>query len=207
MATAVRDKRSLAELTQAFFGEALMVNQVFERLELEPWSAGRADDPAPRETAGEQLLWVGSIGYEHYRVNTDFAAQLSRMGVERLIDVRQLPISRRRGYAKTALGAALAAEGIEYVHMRGLGNPKPTRDLYKSGHTAEGRAGYEEYLLGEQRGAFGGTCRAAQSATLRADVRRARFLRLSPRRDLLRAAQRTRARAGRGRDRLIRSAD
>jgi uncharacterized protein (DUF488 family) len=154
MATAVRDKRSLAELTQAFFGEALMVNQVFERLELEPWSAGRADDPAPRETAGEQLLWVGSIGYEHYRVNTDFAAQLSRMGVERLIDVRQLPISRRRGYAKTALGAALAAEGIEYAHMRGLGNPKPTRDLYKSGHTAEGRAGYEEYLLGEQRGAL-----------------------------------------------------
>ena len=38
--------------------------------------------------------------------------------------------------------------------MRSLGNPKPTRDLYKSGHTAEGRAGYEHYLLGEQRGAL-----------------------------------------------------
>jgi uncharacterized protein (DUF488 family) len=46
------------------------------------------------------------------------------------------------------------AVGIEYVHMRALGNPKPTRDLYKSGRIAEGRAGYGRYLLGEQRAAL-----------------------------------------------------
>ena len=48
---------------------------------------------------------------------------LADAGVERLIDVRELPISRRRGFAKTALGEALAAEGVEYLHMRSLGNP------------------------------------------------------------------------------------
>jgi uncharacterized protein (DUF488 family) len=67
-----------------------------------------------------------------------------------LIDVRELPISRRRGYAKTALSEVLAAEGIEYVHMRALGNPKQFRDLYKSGHVQEGRAAYERHLLDER---------------------------------------------------------
>jgi uncharacterized protein (DUF488 family) len=113
-----------------------------------PLSCG---EDGPNHEAG---LWVGSVGYEHYRLNTDFAAHLMEFGVERLIDVRQLPISRRRGYAKSALREALVAVGIEYVHVRALGNPKPTRDLYKSGRTAEGRAGYEQYLLGEQRAAL-----------------------------------------------------
>jgi len=67
-----------------------------------------------------------------------------------LIDVRELPISRRRGFAKTALAAALAEQGIEYLHLRGMGNPKEFRDLYKSGRVAEGRAGYEQ-LLAEDR--------------------------------------------------------
>jgi uncharacterized protein (DUF488 family) len=44
--------------------------------------------------------------------------------------------------------------GIQYVHMRSLGNPKPTRDLYKSGRIDEGRTGYEQYLLTEQRTAL-----------------------------------------------------
>jgi uncharacterized protein (DUF488 family) len=147
-----QDSRSFAELTQTVLGRSLSVKQVFDLLGAGS-SDARLDIPEERNTVSEQL-WVGSIGYEHYRLNTDFTARLRDAGVERLIDVRQLPISRRRGYAKSALSAALAADGIEYVHMRDLGNPKPTRDLYKSGHTAEGRAGYEEYLLGEQRDAL-----------------------------------------------------
>jgi uncharacterized protein (DUF488 family) len=45
------------------------------------------------------------------------------------------------------LSEALSAEGVEYVHMRALGNPKAFRDLYKSGRAAEGRRLYEEHLL------------------------------------------------------------
>jgi hypothetical protein len=153
MASVARDSRTFADLTRAVLGRALSVDQVFVLLDAQPRSAAGSDISAEQPPASEQL-WVGSIGYERYRLNTDFAARLRRARIERLIDVRQLPISRRRGYAKSALGDALAADGIEYVHMRSLGNPKPTRDLYKSGRTAEGRAGYEEYLLNEQRDAL-----------------------------------------------------
>ena len=97
---------------------------------------------------------LASVGYAGFARNTDLAARLRAAGVERLIDVRALANSRRRGFAKTALTAALASAGIEYVHMRALGNPKPGRDLYRSGRVAEGRALFERHLLGEQRGAL-----------------------------------------------------
>jgi uncharacterized protein (DUF488 family) len=102
----------------------------------------------PRDDAVS--LWVGSVGYERYRSVEDFARLLAQAEVERLIDVRELPISRRRGFAKTALTKALAEEGVEYLHLRGMGNPKEFRDLYKSGQVVEGRAGYEQ-LLTEDR--------------------------------------------------------
>ncbi len=43
--------------------------------------------------------------------------------VDRVIDVRALPLSRRRGFSKTPLSTALAQEGIEYIHLRAAGNP------------------------------------------------------------------------------------
>jgi uncharacterized protein (DUF488 family) len=103
-------------------------------------------------------LWVGSIGYENFRDVADFARHLSDAGVERVIDVRELPISRRPGYAKTALGEALRAEGIEYLHVKGLGNPKTLRDLYRSGRVPEGRQRYSRYLLKEQRDELEALC-------------------------------------------------
>jgi uncharacterized protein (DUF488 family) len=105
---------------------------------------------------GTATLWIGSAGYELYKENTEFARRLSDAGVECLVDVRELPISRRRGYAKTALDRAMQAVGIEYLHIRALGNPKPFRDLYKSGRAAEGRAHYERYLLDHRRAALEG---------------------------------------------------
>jgi uncharacterized protein (DUF488 family) len=102
------------------------------------------------------MIWVGSVGYERYKRNADFARRLAAAGVERLIDVRELPISRRRGFAKTALAEAMAAVGIDYVHLKALGNPKPFRDLYKSGRAAEGRTKYEHHLRTERRDALVG---------------------------------------------------
>lgn len=107
--------------------------------------------PRPSVNAG---CWVGSVGYEKHRDSEEFAVRLREAGVERLVDVRELPISRRRGYAKTALGETMQAKGIEYLHMRELGNPKPYRDLYKSGKVEEGRRLYTNYLHEEQREAL-----------------------------------------------------
>jgi uncharacterized protein (DUF488 family) len=146
--TSASVSRSFGELTRQYFGEALSVDEVLDRLE---WDLSRSRPPLP---ATEEALWVGSIGYEAYRDNADFVGILRAAGVRRLIDVRELPISRRRGYAKTALSNAAAALGIEYVHVRALGNPKPYRDLYKSGRRAEGRLAYHKHLLREQRTAL-----------------------------------------------------
>jgi uncharacterized protein (DUF488 family) len=66
---------------------------------------------------------LATIGYEGADVD-DFVATLRSAGIRRLIDVRELAISRRRGFAKRALSGALADADIEYVHLRGLGDPK-----------------------------------------------------------------------------------
>ena len=63
-----------------------------------------------------------TIGYEG-RALDELIAELCAHRIERVIDVRQLPLSRRRGFSKTPLGAALAAYDIEYVHLRQAGNP------------------------------------------------------------------------------------
>jgi uncharacterized protein (DUF488 family) len=63
-----------------------------------------------------------TIGYEGRELD-ELIAILRANDVDRLIDVRELPLSRRRGFSKTPLGDALRAAGIEYVHLRSAGNP------------------------------------------------------------------------------------
>lgn len=53
----------------------------------------------------------------------DFVAVLRAAKIDRVIDVRALPLSRRRGFSKSRLSESLANEGIEYVHLRIAGNP------------------------------------------------------------------------------------
>jgi uncharacterized protein (DUF488 family) len=70
---------------------------------------------------------IFTIGYEQATVPGILAA-LSQAGIDVLADVRALAMSRRRGFAKTALRAALSGIGIEYQHFPLLGNPKPGRE-------------------------------------------------------------------------------
>jgi uncharacterized protein (DUF488 family) len=87
-----------------------------------------------------------TIGYEQHATSTSLIDVLQRAGVRRLVDVRELPLSRRKGFSKTALAGALAAAGIEYEHARALGNPKPYRDLYKMGQVGRGESSYRKHL-------------------------------------------------------------
>lgn len=68
----------------------------------------------------QQVLFT--IGYEG-RKPDEFLQTLQREGVKVVVDVRALPLSRRKGFSKTPLREALAREGIEYVHVRAAGNP------------------------------------------------------------------------------------
>lgn len=76
---------------------------------------------------------LATIGYEGASID-DFIATLHAAGVRTLIDVRELPISRRRGFAKSALSTALNADGIEYVHIKELGDPKAGREAARAGN-------------------------------------------------------------------------
>ena len=73
-----------------------------------------------------------TIGYER-RSPDELVRVLGDAGVTLLADVRELPNSRRRGFSKNALAAALGEAGILYAHERALGNPKPYRDAWKRG--------------------------------------------------------------------------
>ena len=64
-----------------------------------------------------------TIGYEG-ATQADVIARLKTAGVQTLVDVRAVAASRRAGFSKTILGESLKAEGIGYVHLRGLGTPK-----------------------------------------------------------------------------------
>ncbi len=88
---------------------------------------------------------IFTIGYEGATV-PGFLAALSRAGVEQVIDIRQLPLSRRPGFSKTPLAAELAEIGIGYVHLRALGTPKPGRDAAKKGDRATLEAVYAGQL-------------------------------------------------------------
>jgi uncharacterized protein (DUF488 family) len=69
-----------------------------------------------------------TIGYEG-RALDEVVAMLAHACVDRLIDVRERPSSRRAGFSKTPLGAAVTAAGIEYVHLRAAGNPHRHDDV------------------------------------------------------------------------------
>ncbi|WP_428534612.1 DUF488 family protein [Rhodopila sp.] len=76
---------------------------------------------------------LATIGYE----GTTIGAVLNTLleaDVGLLIDVRAVPQSRKPGFSKRQLAAALDEAGIAYVHLQGLGTPKPGRDAVRAGH-------------------------------------------------------------------------
>jgi uncharacterized protein (DUF488 family) len=94
-----------------------------------------------------------TIGYEGRSI-AEFVAELVAGAVQTLIDVRELPLSRKRGFSKRALASAVEAAGISYVHMRALGSPREARRrLYDDGDYDAFFAAYDQHLS-EQDGAL-----------------------------------------------------
>ena len=79
---------------------------------------------------------IFTIGYEGATV-AEFLDALKAAGVERVIDVRAVPNSRRPGFSKTPLLNALAVAGIDYVHLRPLGTPADGRAAARAGRLEE----------------------------------------------------------------------
>jgi uncharacterized protein (DUF488 family) len=91
------------------------------------------------------LTEICTIGYENVG-QPDFVAALTKAQVKLLIDVREVANSRRAGFSKKSLAAALDDAGIAYVHLKALGTPKAGRDAARRGDNATMHAIFEEKL-------------------------------------------------------------
>ncbi len=90
-----------------------------------------------------------TIGYEAATL-PDLIGRLQAAKVQVVIDVRAIAASRRAGFSKTVLAASLAAEGIDYVHLRALGTPKAGREAARKGRIAEMHEIFEGQLAEPQ---------------------------------------------------------
>lgn len=70
---------------------------------------------------------IFTIGYEK-ATQAEVIAALKNARVERVIDVRAVPQSRRPGFSKNILANGLAEHDIGYVHLRALGTPPEGRE-------------------------------------------------------------------------------
>lgn len=73
---------------------------------------------------------IFTIGYEGLDIES-FRDILIEHDVETVVDVRELPLSRKPGFSKTKLSASLISAGIEYEHFPTLGCPKAIRHQFK----------------------------------------------------------------------------
>ena len=90
-----------------------------------------------------------TIGYEGCTI-ADVLAELKRARVSLLVDVRAVPMSRKPGFSKRQLAAGLDERGIAYVHLQGLGTPKPGRDAVRAGHPERMEVIFREHMTSDR---------------------------------------------------------
>lgn len=81
----------------------------------------------------KRTIWT--IGYEQ-ATQASLVAALRDAGVELLADIRYLPLSRRPGFSKSSLKAAVEEAGIGYRHFKQLGTPAEGRAAARRGDHA-----------------------------------------------------------------------
>lgn len=87
------------------------------------------------KVGGSMTTTIFTIGYEGANLQP-FIDTLATAGVRHVIDIRDVPASRKRGFSKNALSAALVENEIAYTHLKPLGDPKPGREAMRGGDYA-----------------------------------------------------------------------
>ena len=86
-----------------------------------------------------------TVGYEQAKPAA-VLGELKRANIELLIDTLAVAASRRPGFSKRQLAAALDEEGISYVHLQKLGTPAEGRAAARSGDTDTLWRIYEKHI-------------------------------------------------------------
>ncbi len=97
---------------------------------------------ARRARRGSTLF---TIGYEKATARA-VLDELKNAEVDLLADVRAVAASRRPGFSKRQLAAALDENEIDYLHLRALGTPADGRQAARSGRISELFRIYEAHL-------------------------------------------------------------
>lgn len=90
-----------------------------------------------------------TIGYEGCTID-GVLTTLRDARVDLLIDVRAVAASRKPGFSKRQLAAGLDSVGIRYVHLQGLGTPKPGRDAVRAGKPERMEAIFREHMTSDR---------------------------------------------------------
>ena len=70
-------------------------------------------------------------GYEKETIE-EFLDKLEKSGITTVIDVREIPLSRKNGFSKVNLKKILRERGIDYYHFPELGSPSKIRGELKA---------------------------------------------------------------------------
>lgn len=97
-------------------------------------------------------MQIFTIGYEG-ATQREVIAALQAAGVERVIDVRAVPLSRKPGFSKNGLAASLRNAGIDYVHLKALGTPPEGREAARKGRHGDLERVYAAQLDTPEAGA------------------------------------------------------
>ncbi|RRR25774.1 DUF488 domain-containing protein [Schaalia georgiae] len=87
---------------------------------------------------------VTGWGYEGHTIE-DLLDECARLRAAYVVDIRLNAISRKKGFSKTALSNVLAGAGVEYVHLRALGNPKDNRPGFAHPGTPEAERAHKRF--------------------------------------------------------------
>jgi uncharacterized protein (DUF488 family) len=94
---------------------------------------------------------VYTLGYEKRNI-VEFVDLLRQLHIQILIDVRETAWSYKKDFCKTSFKETLLKNGIQYVHVKDLGNPKTLRKSDEDRRKVLGK--YKKYLEETEAGIF-----------------------------------------------------
>lgn len=100
-----------------------------------------------QEIATGEPVEIFTVGHSTHPLE-EFLAILKTHGIERLVDIRTVPRSRRNPqFNRENLPASLRESGIRYTHLRGLGGLRhPRKDSMNTAWRNDSFRGYADYM-------------------------------------------------------------
>ena len=104
----------------------------------------------PNKEDNRNCVSLYTIGYEGLNI-CEFIVKLKEAGIDCIVDVREIPLSRKRGFSKSTLSEELKRNGIKYAHFKSAGSPKDVREKLKATKDYDVFfKEYREYILGQK---------------------------------------------------------